>query len=421
MGASVSSASDIGILRPLFLLQTNACLGDLPLQRERHLDLLEDWALSFTTDSPIGDNGVALTFNHGSGGSPRYRIYGSSSFKDPMLDQPIGQTCRSKGGVEQESTVGMTISSTDEGSIFDIRIDTDPNTLDDIFIYKAMDGSQTVIQFCVYVSLVNEATGEEVNFVETEIRFKIDQDGSISVDNFASSMTEPVTKDFTATVGLIASVCKAPDKGQGDTVSVCIGTTDPLVSMGSVETFMFEATDAERNQFITQIAFDAGTASSLTEVEVNDGTNFKFNTILKADFYRSSDGPTTVMGYGTCTMNTRRRNLQDGVSGDGEENVPVSLSFVIGGDDQDQVQSDQIESNTLSRSHPASSTHGASSSALLYMSVAVSFLASLLSLVAVWLSLVQRRREGRVNAVESKELSERSGFEDIPLDNPTWV
>ena len=381
-------------------------------KHHRKLDLLEDWALSFVRDTPFGvDNtGVTLSFNHGSLGSPTYKIYGSSSFKDSTSEPLFGQTCRSRGGEEQNPPLGLTILEREDSGLYNLDIQTDPNAMADIF--KADDGETTTLQFCVDVLLMNPDSDEAANFVEVELRYTINLDGFILLDKFSTQTSDPITKGFTTSLGISASICKIPTK-QGDTVSVCINATQPLTSIDSVVVFQFEATDPTTGTSISQIAFQNGAPASLTEeASENDPSNFRFNTILNANFYPSQGG-LAVAGAGTCTIKLgRSRNLRQKMSAsvpdpEHEENVTVSLSFLIG-DSGISVSDDTSDSFQLPAFESTKQHVSSGPSILSVIAVLSSLLAFFMSIFAVWIAMQNHRDSSSADKGPSNE--ERSTY-----------
>jgi hypothetical protein len=302
----------------------------------------------------------------------------------------------------------MLIMTTPGDGEFIIDVDLDMTALDAIFIRQG--GETTVIQYCVYVSLLNTQTNEDATYIETEIRFKLQAGSIVTLDSFEPTMAQPGTQDYTITVnGLRAAICKVPTS-PGDIVSVCINSTDPLQSIVTVDSFVFET-----GAGISQVAFDGGAADSLTEVAYNDGKSFQFNTVLKADFYRKPG--TQVTAQGTCTLGGGSRKLQDlGANQNETENVALKLAFMIGADDQ-YSSSDRSAFTPNTTESLSSSTQSNMYIAALTISMLV--LVSLMAIgLMVYKTKVNKDKIGRGNDSLPKIPLET---EDDTFDEQQWV
>lgn len=303
----------------------------------RDLALADDWFITPESAAQVGEE-ATLMYAHGIGGVAAFKIYGSSNF-DQTSTELIGETCRSSGGVLQEPLVGLSVAPNfgDTASSLGIAIDT-AAVQNNAVIYRASGdiGTEYIVQFCVSFSLTNDAN-EEANFVETEIRFVQSQDGALFV-NTAGPFTSrtPEALQVVTSSGLTAEICKIPE-AQGAVVSICIATPEnAAMQISTVDSFVFKT----GGELVQQLAFVDGSPSSLTEIAVNDGASFQFNTILKAEFYTSQSS--TVIGEGSCTMlNGHRAVLQlqapssrNESDGPMLENEILSLAFTIGEHEQ---------------------------------------------------------------------------------------
>jgi hypothetical protein len=373
----------------------------LQIPAARGLSLIDDWSLSLESATQIEGQGISLVYSHGGGGTPNYKIYGQENFGEGDL---IGETCRSKGGQQKEAPLGMIIMTTPgDGGVFSIDVDFEKSSLDSIFIHDY--GDTAIIQYCVYVSLVNPESNEDATYVETEIRFKLLSDSSITVDSFEPTLAQPETMDYTVTMnGLRAEICKVPSS-PGDVVSVCINSTESAQTIVTVDSFVFETGGG-----ISQVAFEGGEANGLTEVVHNDGASFQFNTLLKADFFRMASSKVT--GQGTCTLSAGGRKLLD--LGVNETDVPLELAFYIGQDPSSTSdRSDERDGVPNNTKYLSSSTQSG-----MYVATLIIAMLALVSMMIIGLVLYRRGRgEIRNDSPPTTPLE----TEDDPFDELKWV
>ena len=116
--------------------------------------------------------------------------------------------------------------------------------------------------------------------------------------------------------------------------------------------------------------------------------DFEFDTILKADFFRASNQAVTVTGSGVCALTASSgRRLANGETS--QENASVRLAFTIGGDEDQNPSNFPLAASQYVPEYRAEESQGTTN--WLILNMAMSFLASMVSLAAVFLAIKRRR------------------------------